>query len=424
MGQQWLEFAPKPPALAPGERWHVFISYRSVSRPWVLRLYDVLRQLGYDVFLDQYVLSAAAPLALSLSEALGTSRAAVMVWSSSFDDSEWCRTELNTLVSLELGKPGFRYLIAKVDTTPLPTIAAGKIYVDFSEQLDCPVGAGLLRMLYGLANQPLSPEAVKLAAEYDESVAAGIASIAAARMAGNVDELKQLAARVDLAWGTTPELKCEAAEALIALDDLDAALAIVEPLVQEFPKAIRPRQLTGLVYARKKDTLRAQQILGELHAAGQIDPETLGIYARTWFDRYKATGNKLLLLKSRDLYRQAFEAAPKDYYAGINAASKSVLLGERETAAQLAKRVEAIVGTTSVPDDYWRSATVAEVQLLQGNYVAAGSLYAQAVATAPFEVGSHRSTRDQAAALLDAANATPDERQAVLAAFAFVPERI
>jgi hypothetical protein len=423
MGQQWLEFAPKPAPLAQGERWHVFISYRSVSRPWVLRLYDVLRQLGYDVFLDQYVLSAAAPLALSLSEALGTSRAAVMVWSSSFEDSEWCKAELNSLVTLELSRSGFRYVIAKVDSTPLPAIAAGKIFVDFSEQLDCPIGVGLLRMLYGLANQPLAPEAVRLAAEYDESVAAGQASVAAARTAGDVDRLKELAARTDLAWGSTPELKCEAAEALIALDELDAALAIVEPLMNEFPKAIRPKQLTGLVFARKKETLRAQQILGELHAAGQIDPETLGIYARTWFDRYKATGNRLLLLKSRDLYRQAFEASPKDYYAGINAASKSALLGERETAAQLAKRVEAIVGTSAVPDDYWRTATVAEVQLLQGNYVAAGALYTQAVATAPFEVGSHRSSRDQAILLLDAANASEDERGAVLAAFAFVPER-
>ena len=72
--QKWLEFAPKPQPLASSERWHVFLSHRSVNRRWVLQLYDVLRQLGYSVFLDQYVLSAAAPLALTLGEELTGAR--------------------------------------------------------------------------------------------------------------------------------------------------------------------------------------------------------------------------------------------------------------------------------------------------------------------------------------------------------------
>jgi len=52
----WQEMAPDPPALAAGQRWHVFLSYRSVNRPWVVHLYDVLRGHGYEVFLDQVVL--------------------------------------------------------------------------------------------------------------------------------------------------------------------------------------------------------------------------------------------------------------------------------------------------------------------------------------------------------------------------------
>ena len=62
---EWLSYAPTPTQLNADQRWHVFISYRSVNRHWVLELYDILRQLGYSAFLDQYVLSAAAPLALS-----------------------------------------------------------------------------------------------------------------------------------------------------------------------------------------------------------------------------------------------------------------------------------------------------------------------------------------------------------------------
>jgi hypothetical protein len=81
-------------------------------------------------------------------------------------------------------------------------------------------------------------------------------------------------------------------------------------------------------------------------------------------DRYNQTNEKTFPLKSRDLYRQAFEAFPSDYYTGINAASMSLLAGEKETAAQLAKRVQDLVGDKEVPGDYWKTATVGEVQLL------------------------------------------------------------
>ena len=47
----------------------------------MLALYDILNGLGYKVFLDQYVLTAAAPLAVSLEEALDASQSAILIWS-------------------------------------------------------------------------------------------------------------------------------------------------------------------------------------------------------------------------------------------------------------------------------------------------------------------------------------------------------
>jgi tetratricopeptide (TPR) repeat protein len=165
--------------------------------------------------------------------------------------------------------------------------------------------------------------------------------------------------------------------------------------------------------ARSGDWQAAQLVLGRLYAAGEIDPETLGIYGRSWMDRYNQTGDRLHLLRARDLYRQAFEAAPKDYYTGINAASKSLLLGERDTAKQLASRVEKLVGTTALPNDYWRTATVAEVQLLQGNYEQAAALYQSAVGTAPLERGSHASTWGEASRLMDCLGASSEQKALV-----------
>ncbi len=158
-------------------------------------------------------------------------------------------------------------------------------------------------------------------------------------------------------------------------------------------------------------------VLNKLYADGQIGPETLGILARTWMDRYNATNDATFLLKSRDLYRQAFEAFPSDYYTGINAASKSLLVGEKETAAQLAKRVQDIVGDQAVPNDYWKTATVAEVQLLRGNIQAATSLYKAAVVSAPLDHGSHESTYKQACMLLAALGASDDQNATVASAF-------
>ena len=416
--QEWLSYAPAPAPLNADQRWHVFLSYRSVNRYWVLELYDVLRQLGYSVFLDQYVLSAAAPLALTLGEELDGSASAILVWSNSYEDSEWCKKEFNYLEGRENKGQGFRYVIAKLDGTTLPGFAQGKIFVDFSERREGPGGSDILRMLHGLAGKPLPEKAVRLAAEVDEEVKRARSAIQAARLDGDAERLLELSRSVHLAWSNSPMLGCAVAEALIALNHNDEALELLSGLCKGFPKTLRPRQLQGLAYARKREGRTAQAILGELYAAGEIDPETLGIYARTWMDRYNTTKDRRYLLKSRDLYRQAFEAASKDFYTGINAATKSLLLDEQQTAQQLAQRVEQLVGSKAVPGKYWETATVAEVQLLQSHYVEAGQLYQAAIVAAPEETGSHQSTYNQALLILDHLKATENDRTSVLKPFA------
>jgi hypothetical protein len=65
-------------------------------------------------------------------------------------------------------------------------------------------------------------------------------------------------------------------------------------------------------------------------------------------ERYTRSSKLTDLMQSRDLYAEAFESARDDYYTGINAAAKSVLIGsERDIAraAELASKVQEIVGT-------------------------------------------------------------------------------
>ena len=161
-------------------------------------------------------------------------------------------------------------------------------------------------------------------------------------------------------------------------------------------------------------------MLGALRAQDHKDPETLGIYARTWMDRYAKSGDLLELRKSRDLYDEAFEGAQDDYYTGINAAAKSVLIGTEDDIAKgmkFAERVEQIVGTEAKRGDYWFTATVAEVQLLRRNFELAGKRYADAVAQAPAERGSHETTWKQAFRLMGKLDPSSKDRAQVREAF-------
>jgi tetratricopeptide repeat protein len=218
--------------------------------------------------------------------------------------------------------------------------------------------------------KPLSPEAAHFAAEQDAAAKQQADEIGAAIRNKDPELLLELFGNGGLAWETSSALGCKAAEGLIKLGRNDDGIQMLETIEAGFPRAVRPRQLRALALARRNRTadLRlAQRVLGALYEAGERDPETLGIYGRTWMDRYSQSDDRADLEQSRDLYAEAFEGASDDYYTGINAASKSVLLGTADDlvkAAAYAARVQKIVGMEPHPGDYWMTATVGEVFLL------------------------------------------------------------
>ena len=416
--KDWLAMAPGPTPRSATTKWDVFVSYRSTNRYWVIQLYDVLTHLGYSVFVDQYVLSPAQRLVTQLDEALAGCASGIMIWSSASEDSDWCKKEYASFETRQSSDPSFRYVVVKLDAAPLPVFAQNKLWLDFSDAREGPGGADLLRLLYGLQDKPLPPQAVALAVQVDDEIRNAVAAIRAARNNGDAERLIELSKNTSISWTSAPTLLSAVADALIALKQENEALTILDRADAAFPRSLRPRQLRALALARLKRWKDARQILGELYEAGERDPETVGIYARTWMDRYEETGDSLALRKSRDLYAEAFGAAPKDYYTGINAASKSVFLGELDEAEAYAAKVEAIVGAAAKPGDYWHTATVAEVQLIRRNFDAAAALYAAAVAMNPDELGSHESTWKQAKLLLDRLNPETAQRTAVAKVFA------
>jgi tetratricopeptide (TPR) repeat protein len=426
--EQWLKLAPKPRPLGAGERWNVFLSYRSVNRNWVLNLYDVLHQQGFEVFLDQVVLTGGDQLIRVLEDGLAQSQAGVLVWSSATGESEWVRREYETLERQARERRTFCFVPVRLDAAQLPTFARNRVFLDFSSYPDGPNGGDLLRLLHSITGRALSPEAAHFAAEQDAVAQHQANDIGAAVRNKDPELLVELFEHGGLAWDTSSALGCKAAEGLVKLGRNDDAIRMLEQLEEKFPRAIRPQQLRALALSRrgKNDDLRqAQRILGALVEAGEKDPETLGIYARTWMDRYGRSLDESDLQQSRDLYAQAFERAKDDYYTGINAASKSVLLGspeDIERAKHYAELVQQIVGIDAHQDDYWKTATVGEVFLLMQRYADAARLYKAAVAIARSERASHESTWAQACRLMAKLNPSETDRILVRSAFAHLPD--
>ncbi|MEM8963591.1 MAG: toll/interleukin-1 receptor domain-containing protein, partial [Acidobacteriota bacterium] len=386
---------------------------------------DVLRGLGYEVFLDQYVLKAGDALINTLEDALQSSQNGVLLYSRDTADSEWVRREYQALERLATRKDGFQFVPVQLDDFEPPLFAANRVYLSFADYPDGPNGGELLRLLYALAGHPLTPDAASFATEQDEEARSAAASIETAIDLGHPAKLVELFERSGPAWESSAVLGSKAAEGLIKLGENDTAIALLDGLGERFPRAIRPKQMRALALARRGregDLLNAQMILGELYRRRERDPETVGILARTWMDRYKASGEAADLRKSRDLYAEAFAAAQDDYYTGINAAAKSVFLDDLEAAKTYAEQVEAIVGTEPKAGDYWFTATVGEVALIQGKYDDAARLYRAAVDMAHTQVASHRSTWGQAERLLQHLGASDDERAKVAAAFAHLDD--
>jgi hypothetical protein len=142
-------------------------------------------------------------------------------------------------------------------------------------------------------------------------------------------------------------------------------------------------------------------------------------------ERYAQTDDLSALEQSRDLFAEAFDRAPDDFYAGINAATKSLLLGRDEDlvrADEYAARVQSILGSDPYAGDFWKTASVGEVFLLRSNYSNAARLYKAAVAMARSETGSHEAVWRQACQLLRKLKPSTEERSLIRSAFSHLPD--
>jgi hypothetical protein len=173
-------------------------------------------------------------------------------------------------------------------------------------------------------------------------------------------------------WKKDPFYYIRLGESAYKLGQVMFAYDVLIEGLHYFSENLRLNQLFSLSLIKCGYLKRARDILSGLVKKGNHDEETLGILGRVYKDMWILSGQTPSLsseLKmSRNLYFQAFRKN-KGYYSGINAASLSLMLGDKQTAEKLAHIVLRIcmqIVQSSSSSLYWCLATLGEGNLILG----------------------------------------------------------
>jgi class 3 adenylate cyclase len=178
--------------------------------------------------------------------------------------------------------------------------------------------------------------------------------------------------RDESAWAKDPyffirlgEVAGDLGQTMFAHDVLGEGLRI-------FPGHVRLTQLFSLQLIKCGFLLTARDLLTGLMNQGNFDEETLGILGRVHKEMWLIEGNGAAdhphLARARELYVGAFRRS-RGSYSGINAASLSLIMGDKAVSKRLARDVIRLCAeAVKAPSrrDYWTLATLAEGFLLLG----------------------------------------------------------
>ncbi|MEO8304926.1 MAG: adenylate/guanylate cyclase domain-containing protein [Betaproteobacteria bacterium] len=158
----------------------------------------------------------------------------------------------------------------------------------------------------------------------------------------------------------------------------------------------------ALAHARAGAAKQAHALLDEARAMASEAPERLSdilsLRGRLWKDRLHRAHDTVTAREMAERARNEYLAAYAlrgDPYPGINAATLSLLLGDRPTAEKLAREISAALGAQLAPRTCWDHATSGEAELLLGQFDRARTSYAAAYAGVPGNAGSVATMRRQ-----------------------------
>lgn len=169
-----------------------------------------------------------------------------------------------------------------------------------------------------------------------------------------------------------------------------AAIEILIKLKEEFPHVLEIEEEMALTYLNLKDDRHAEEILeGVNQRYRNLHDETYCRWGRLWKDRAQKAlppvGQPVSAEVTRYLrlglnqYQKAYDIR-HNYYPGINVATLHFILGDGQTAKDIAMNVLSSLDQEGIADDpVWVLATRAEAEVLRDNHKDAERLYRSAV---------------------------------------------
>jgi len=224
----------------------------------------------------------------------------------------------------------------------------------------------------------------------------------------NLSSLQQIRRETINIEPPMPDIYRVLGESILNLGEPLMAYDILAEGLHNWPNDVRLQQLTALALARSGAVHKANGMLLQLVESGNGDGETISLLARTEKDLWQqaddrdAANRHLALAAER--YKQAYLNSGS-YYPGINAATMTLLLGEREEARAIAAEVrekcfQELPPGKPTSGDYWLLATLGEAALILGDRSAAEDWYSQAVELGRGQFGQLSSTRRNATSIL------------------------
>lgn len=211
-------------------------------------------------------------------------------------------------------------------------------------------------------------------------------------------------------WANSPEIYRHLGQRVLKLGEPLLAYDVLTEGLKSSPMDVRLQQLLALALARSGATLRANALLMRLREQGHFDEETLGILARThkdlWAQAVAPVERKRQLRLAHKFYAEAYKLN-RGYYAGINAATLGLQLGNHDQASALARDVReaSLKELERLPKDdpnrYWPLATLGEAALILRRWSEAEERYAQAAEMGRGQFVELSSTRRNARLILD-----------------------
>jgi tetratricopeptide (TPR) repeat protein len=163
-------------------------------------------------------------------------------------------------------------------------------------------------------------------------------------------------------------------------------------LLRKEDSNLRLDQLYAFALSKSGAVEQARHYIEPIYNLHQDDPETAGIMGGIYKALFKKNQQSSFALLARDTYFKNF-VATKSYYTGINAASMSAIIMQREKSKEIAKRVINLISPDS--SNFWELATLGEGHLLIKEGEKAIEYYVKARRIAGNDWGKISSVYDQ-----------------------------